>query len=103
MGSALTLDDVKAAMSKLGLTGPDWTPIDVFDEYGLRNDVNNAQEMEQAQAMQAQRSLVEQAGQLASAPMADPSKNPDAMEQAGRLFGVDFGPEGDPEDPPIDE
>ena len=69
----------------------------------VKTEQQLAQEMEQAQAMQAQRSLVEQAGQLASAPMADPSKNPDAMEQAGRLFGVDIGPEGDPEDPPIDE
>ena len=69
----------------------------------VKTEQQLAQEMEQAQAMQAQRSLVEQAGQLASAPMADPSKNPDAMEQAGRLFGVDIGPEEDPEDPPIDE
>ena len=69
----------------------------------VKTEQQLAQEMEQAQAMQAQRSLVEQAGQLASAPMADPSKNPDAMEQAGRLFGVDTGPEEDPEDPPIDE
>ena len=48
MGNALTLDDVRVAMNKLGLTGPDWNPIDVFEEYGLRDDINNAQEMEQA-------------------------------------------------------
>ena len=69
----------------------------------VKTEQQLAQEMEQAQAMQSQQALVEQAGQLASAPMADPSKNPDAMEQAGRLFGVDTGPEEDPEDPPIDE
>ena len=34
-----------------------------------------AQEMQQQQAMAAQQSLVDQAGQMASSPLADPSKN----------------------------
>ena len=38
------------------------------------------QEMAQQQQMQAQQALVEQAGQLAGAPMLDPSKNPEALE-----------------------
>ena len=38
------------------------------------------QEMQQQQQMQAQQALVEQAGQLAGAPMVDPSKNPEALE-----------------------
>jgi hypothetical protein len=32
-----------------------------------------------------QASLVDQAGQLAGTPMMDPSKNPDAQEQANRI------------------
>jgi hypothetical protein len=38
------------------------------------------QEMQQAQQQQMQASMVQQAGQLAKAPMLDPSKNPDALE-----------------------
>ena len=39
------------------------------------------QEMQQQQAQAAQQSLLNQAGQLAKAPMMDPEKNPEAMEQ----------------------
>ena len=38
------------------------------------------QEMQQAQQQQMQASMINQAGQLAKAPMLDPSKNPDALE-----------------------
>ena len=38
------------------------------------------EEQQQAQAQQAQQALVGQAGQLAGAPMLDPSKNPEALE-----------------------
>ena len=45
------------------------------------------QEMEAAQQQATQQSLVDQAGQLAGTPLMDPSKNPDAMEQANNLAG----------------
>ena len=45
------------------------------------------QEMQQAQQAETQKSLVDQAGQLAGTPLLDPSKNPDAMEQANNLAG----------------
>jgi hypothetical protein len=38
------------------------------------------QEMQQSQQQQMQASMIQQAGQLAKAPMLDPSKNPDALE-----------------------
>jgi len=41
------------------------------------------QEMQQAQSMAAQRSLVDQAGQFAGSPMMDPTKNPQFMEMLG--------------------
>ena len=41
----------------------------------VKTEQQMAQEMQQKQAMAAQSSLVDQAGQLASAPMVDPSKN----------------------------
>ncbi len=40
------------------------------------------QDMQQQQAMYSQKSLVDQAGQMASAPLMDPSKNPDAADLA---------------------
>ena len=40
------------------------------------------QAMQQQQAMASQQSLVNQAGQMMSAPLMDPSKNPDAAEMA---------------------
>ena len=44
--------------------------------------------MQQMQQMQAQQSLTEQAGQFANAPMMDPVKNPDAIEQAQNITGA---------------
>ena len=41
---------------------------------------------EQQQAMQA--SLMSQAGQLASTPLMDPSKNPDAVDAVGAMMGA---------------
>ena len=38
-----------------------------------------AQDMQQQQALAQQQSLVDQAGQLAGAPMMDPTKNPEAV------------------------
>ena len=48
------------------------------------------QQAEQQQAVSAQgkMELVKQAGQLASAPMADPSKNPDAGQMVGSMLGL---------------
>ena len=43
----------------------------------VKTEEQMAQEQQQAQQAQMQQSMVEQAGQLASAPMADPSKNPE--------------------------
>ena len=40
------------------------------------------QDMQQQQAMYSQKSLVDQAGQMASAPLMDPTKNPDAADLA---------------------
>ena len=56
------------------------------------------QEMEAAQQQQMQASLTEQAGQFANAPAMDPSKNPEALEQANRIAetmqqGVEQPPE----------
>ncbi|MEL0190616.1 MAG: portal protein, partial [Candidatus Poseidoniales archaeon] len=53
------------------------------------------EEQQAAQQQQAQQSLVDQAGQLASSPLADPTKNPALGEQ---LDGGEFNLEGgDPE------
>ena len=41
--------------------------------------------MQQAQQAQAQQSLVDQAGQLASSPAMDPSKDPEAEERINNL------------------
>ena len=48
----------------------------------IKTDEQRQQEMQQAQQQQMQASMVQQAGQLAKAPMLDPSKNPDALEAA---------------------
>ena len=50
-------------------------------------------EMQQQQQMAAQQELVKQAGQFASSPMADPTKNPQAMEMMNGLTGTE---EADP-------
>lgn len=44
------------------------------------------QDMQQQQGMAAQQSLIDQAGQMASAPLMDPSKNPAAQELADQLI-----------------
>ena len=51
----------------------------------IKTDQQLQQEMQLAQQQQMQASLVDQAGQLAGTPMMDPSKNPDAQEQANRI------------------
>ena len=43
------------------------------------------QEMQQQQAMASQQQILGQAGQMMSAPLMDPSKNPDAAEMAQQL------------------
>ena len=43
----------------------------------VKTEEQMAQEQQQAMQAQMQQSMVDQAGQLASAPMADPSKNPE--------------------------
>ena len=53
------------------------------------------QELEQQQQAQAQQSLVDQAGQMASSPLADPSKNP-AVAAANQ-------PPQEEEQPPTEE
>ena len=45
----------------------------------VKTEEQMAQEQQAAQQAQMQQSMVDQAGQLASAPMADPSKNPELM------------------------
>ena len=47
---------------------------------------------EQKQAMQ-QKSLVDQAGQLAGTPLMDPQKNPELAEQASAMLGTMTPPE----------
>ena len=46
------------------------------------------QDIQQRQQQAQQQSLVDQAGQLAGAPMMDPQKNPDAMDMAGQLLNA---------------
>ena len=49
-------------------------------------------DMQQQQQMSAQQSLVDQTGQLASSPMADPTKNPQAMEMMNAITGTEGQP-----------
>jgi len=54
-------------------------------------------QVQQQQQQMAQQELIKQAGQFASAPMADPTKNPQAMEMMNGLTGneeADPDPEG---------
>ena len=51
----------------------------------IKTDDQLQQEMQAAQQQQQQQALVEQAGQLAGAPMMDPQKNPGAQDQANRI------------------
>ncbi len=54
------------------------------------------QEQQQAQQMQQQQSLMDQAGQLAGAPIMDPSKNPEALDAVNALIGGQ-----DPQEEPV--
>ena len=47
----------------------------------VKTEQQMQQELEQQQADAAQQSLVDQAGQMASAPLADPTKNPQLLEE----------------------
>ena len=47
----------------------------------VKTEEQMQQELEQQQQAQAQQSLVDQAGQMASAPLADPTKNPQLLEE----------------------
>ena len=55
------------------------------------NLVRTAEQLEQMKQMTQQdmtnKSLVDQAGQLAGTPLLDPSKNPDVAEQAAAVLG----------------
>ena len=53
----------------------------------VKSEQQLQQEMQQAQQQQVQSSLVDQAGQLASTPLMDPSKNPDVGDQIQQLTG----------------
>ena len=58
-------------------------------------------EMEEQQAAAQQQSLVDQAGQLAGSPLADPSKNPALGEALDGGQGIDFGGEDGGEEAPL--
>jgi len=47
----------------------------------VKTEEQMQQELEQQQQAQAQQSLVDQAGQMANAPLADPTKNPQLLEE----------------------
>ena len=69
--------------------------IDVLNLVKSMSEIQG--EMQQQQQMSAQQELVKQAGQFASSPMADPTKNPQAMEMMNGLTGAeetDAPPEG---------
>ena len=55
------------------------------------NLVRTAEQLEQMKQMTqqevAQKSLVDQAGQLAGTPLMDPTKNPELAEQAANVIG----------------
>ena len=71
-----------------------------IDVLNLVKSISEIQgEMQQQQQLGAQQELVKQAGQFASSPMADPTKNPQAMEMMNGLTGqadpeADENPEG---------
>ena len=71
--------------------------IDVLNLVKSMSEIQG--EMQQQQQLGAQQELVKQAGQFASSPMADPTKNPQAMEMMNGLTGeanpeTDENPEG---------
>ena len=61
----------------------------------VKTEEEMAQEMQQAQQAQMMQSLTDQAGQMASSPLADPSKNP-AVAAANQ-------PPQEEEQPPTEE
>ena len=58
--------------------------IDVLNLVKTQQQLQQEQQEQQTQVQQ--QALLQQAGQLASAPLADPTKNPDAMEQAEQFL-----------------
>ena len=74
-----------------------------IDMLSLVKSEQQLQEETQAQQeAQAQQSLVDQAGQLASSPLADPSKNP-ALGEAIDSGELGQALEGSPEEPGAEE
>ena len=65
--------------------------IDVLNLVKSMSEIQG--QMQQQQQMMAQQELIKQAGQFASSPMADPTKNPQAMEMMNGLTGAE---EADP-------
>ena len=65
--------------------------IDVLNLVKSMSEIQG--EMQQQQQMAAQQELVKQAGQFASSPMMDPTKNPQAQEM---MNGVTGTPQADP-------
>ena len=61
--------------------------IDVLNLVKSMSEIQG--EMQQQQQMMAQQELVKQAGQFASSPMADPTKNPQAMEMMNGITGTE--------------
>tara|TARA_R100000781_G_scaffold113310_1_gene81522 strand:+ start:234 stop:1832 length:1599 start_codon:yes stop_codon:yes gene_type:complete len=59
----------------------------------VKSEEQLAQDQQQQMQQAQQQAMTEQAGQLASAPMMDPSKNPQAMEMAGQLMNPQQTPE----------
>ena len=55
------------------------------------------QDTQQAQQQQMQSSIVDQAGQLAGAPMMDPDKNPDALDTATQIANAGFNQANPPQ------
>ena len=63
----------------------------------VKTEAQIQQELEAQQMAQQQQALTEQAGQLAGAPMMDPSKNPEALDGMRQAMGAPT------EEPPIEE
>ena len=58
----------------------------------VKSEQQLQEEMAQAQQQQAQQALLQQAGSLASSPMMDPSKNPDAQQMAQQVMNPQTPP-----------
>ena len=61
------------------------------------------QEKQMLMQQQAQQSLVDQTGQLASTPLMDPSKNPELSDQASAIAENIMGVAGAPAEDPVVE